>query len=301
MAFFVLIVNHNCSNLTSACIQSVRAHCSQPTQYLIADNGSKDETKLLASLCPDITTLRVKENRGFAHAINLLLSHHTPAPGDYVLILNPDTYCTSDFITPLLQVLQSESNIHAVSPTIRTPANAVWYAGGTFSYIKGGSRHRHTVKTTMPQAVDFLTGCVLLTTYQTYKEAGGFPEYYFLYFEDVHFSRVLTGQSKKMYWVPSSTIYHHVSATTDPKSTLYIYLFARNRMWLMRDCSNNYQYSVFLLFHLLVRFPLFFIYFGLLKGNSKHIGAFIQGIRDGFYTPANNTEAYLLSRKQLNL
>lgn len=301
MSFFVLIVNHNCSSLTVACLQSLRTHCSQPIQCLVADNGSNDEAALITASDPTVTTVRVPENRGFAHAINQLLAFQKPALNDYILILNPDTYCTDDFITPLLTVLESESEIYAVSPTIRTSAGAVWYAGGVFSYTKGGPRHRHTIKSTIPQVVDFLTGCVLLTTYQTYQQTGGFPEHYFLYFEDVHFSLALKRQSKKMYWVPSSTVYHHVSATTDPKSALYMYLFARNRIWLMRDCSSKYQYIVFLLIHLLVRFPLVCIYFGLLKMNSNHVRIFIQGIRDGFHTPSSNDEAYSLSRKQLNL
>ena len=282
MSVLVLIVNHNCAEMTIECVSSLRNHVPLELAFTIADNGPRDESKALRSELQDVDVFRLKENQGFAAGVNELLAQVKPNEQQKILILNPDTYCTTDFVSPLIDFFDSQKNVGAVCPTIVTPSNDIWYGGGTFSLVKGGPRHWKNKACEGPQEVTFVTGCALLTTFGKYKIAGGLPVHYFLYFEDAHLSLAMRKHDLALYWIPQARLYHHVSATTDPKSPMYVYLFARNRMWLMRELVPSAFYYLFLILHLFVRLPAALIYFGLIKQNGTTVQAFIQGLEDGF-------------------
>lgn len=287
MNVLVVLINHQSCTLTVACVQSLRQHCTVSLSILIGDNSPASEAETLRAELPNCSIVELTENRGFAAAINETLRSTQLSDDQLVLILNPDTYCTSDFVAPLVKHFCSEDRIGAVSPTIRTTRDNLWYAGGHLSNLKGGPKHHLQINRKMPQPVSFVTGCALLTSWRIYRNAGGLPEHYFLYFEDAHFSVALQREKYSLYWVPEAEIYHHVSATTDVTSALYGYFFARNRLWFMKYYAKGWRLCSFYLIHFLIRMPAALGYYAAALQSWQHMRFYLRGLVDGLKRPGS--------------
>lgn len=280
----VLLVNHNSKELLTECLLSLQKHCTVPLKLVIADNGTSDQSACLKQQFPQATIRRLSENRGFAHAINFLVETTTYQDDELLLILNPDTYCCEDFLSPLVAAFQNDTSIGAITPTIRTAEDAMWYAGGKISYLKGGPKHLSApTNSHVVQQVDFISGCALLTSAKKFISASGFSERYFLYFEDADFCQRLQRAGYTLAWLPTSSIFHHVSATTDATSSRYVYLFARNRIWFMRVWSSAWMFPVFLFCFLAVRLPAALLYFVFIKQTPAQSLAFLRGTYAGLF------------------
>lgn len=100
----VLILTHNCLELTKKCVESVRKQ-DVPTEILVYDNDSTDGTLEWLSE-QRISHTAVKENRGVSWAWNAglgyLLSPQMPEGRDHVLVLNNDLIIGPTFYSQLI-------------------------------------------------------------------------------------------------------------------------------------------------------------------------------------------------------
>lgn len=96
----IVIVTYNSASTIRACLESV-FQCTRPsTELIVVDNGSTDETRAMLDEYQGRITVRLNtDNRGFSRGCNqgIRASH-----GDYVVLLNPDTVVTSDWLNRLL-------------------------------------------------------------------------------------------------------------------------------------------------------------------------------------------------------
>lgn len=94
MKFSVVIVNYNVKYYLEQCLCSLyRAIDNLSAEIFVVDNASVDDSEAyLTERFPRITYIYNKENVGFARANNQAIRQ---AKGEYVLLLNPDTYCRS--------------------------------------------------------------------------------------------------------------------------------------------------------------------------------------------------------------
>lgn len=109
------------------------------------------------------------------------------------------------------------------------------------------------------------------------REVGLMEDSYFLYFEDIDYTRAFIGAGWKAAYVPAAELLHSPSSTTGFQSNSYVYYFARNRVLFMRRWANWPHWLVFLLFHSLVRLPGALIVFGLLRRRPGTALAFLKG------------------------
>lgn len=96
----VLLVNYNGLELTRTCLQALARQTYEPLEIIVVDNGSAtDEAELLAMSFPQIKTLGLPRNHGFAGGVNWGL---TLATGEYILLLNNDCIPDPDCIKRLV-------------------------------------------------------------------------------------------------------------------------------------------------------------------------------------------------------
>ena len=111
----IITINYNGLKDTVEMIESLAIHETYLHEIIIIDNASTDplEHKLLQSKFPDIQVIRSEKNIGFAGGNNLGISQ---AKGEYLLFLNNDTIITCPILENLVNALDSDPQIGAVSP-----------------------------------------------------------------------------------------------------------------------------------------------------------------------------------------
>jgi GT2 family glycosyltransferase len=276
----IIVVNYQCADLTATSINSLFNNSSLNPQIIVVDNSPISEVATLTNLLPNAVIIRQNENLGYASGVNYALQNVDLSLSEYILLLNPDTYCTSDFLAIMKNFLEENTQVVAVSPKILKADESVWYAGGTISILKGGPKHYYSTQNLREKYVEFLTACCMLIRKDLFIKIGGLPEKYFLYFEDAELSVKLRKAGYLLAYLPEAILYHHVSATTQYASNNYVRLFARNRIIFMRDNFTNFQYYLFLALHLIVRTPIALFFF-LLRGELSNIHAYLKGLMQG--------------------
>jgi GT2 family glycosyltransferase len=96
----VILVNYNGLELTRTCLQALAQQSYAPLEIILVDNGSAvDAADLLALSFPDVRTLSLPCNHGFAGGVNWGL---TLATGEYIMLINNDCVPEPDCIKRLV-------------------------------------------------------------------------------------------------------------------------------------------------------------------------------------------------------
>lgn len=284
----IVTVNYNGYEETYEMIKSIQEHihtCSY--ELIVVDNGSRqNEADLLKKSFPFIQALRSEKNLGFAGGNNLGI--HI-AQGKYIFLLNNDTFVREDRFSHLVQMLESNPNIGAVSPKIKfafSPQN-IQYAGFTplSKYTlrnKGiGFNEPDTGQYNTPASTSFLHGAALIFKREILQEIGEMPEIYFLYYEEMDWCTQITRKGYQLWYVPECTIYHKESSATGQDSPLKTYYLTRNRLLYTWRNRKGYSRIIALFYQFIFANPKNIIV-NLLKGKIQQIKAILKGCIDFF-------------------
>lgn len=172
----VVIPCHGGADLTRECVHSLlQQRGGPPTEVLLVDNASPDDTGALAALGPPVRVLRQPRNLGFAGGVNAGLR---AARASTVLVLNNDTRAADDLLLQLRRALDGDPRLGAVAPVsnhVKGPAQVP--VGDRGREVEG---RREVVAAlaaqTAMQDVDTLAGLCLLLRRSTLAEVGLFDE-----------------------------------------------------------------------------------------------------------------------------
>jgi GT2 family glycosyltransferase len=124
-------------------------------------------------------------------------------------------------------------------------------------------------------------------------KVGLMPECYFLYYEELDWSMMITRAGYEIWYEPASTIYHKESQSTGQNSPLRTYYITRNRLLLVkRNWSGLTKYLAYTYLQIIVvtRDMIKYIF----KGRMDLFKATIKGLRD-FYNYQLSIINYQLS------
>jgi len=113
MQVSIIIVNYNTFQLTSNCIRSVIEHTKGVSyEIVLVDNASKEcNADLFLQEFPEIVLVKSTINGGFAKGNNWGIEK---AKGEYILMLNSDTYLIEDSISTAINHFEQHSSIGAL-------------------------------------------------------------------------------------------------------------------------------------------------------------------------------------------
>lgn len=113
----VVILTFNEVEYTKECVDSIRKHTPEAHEIIFVDNGSSDGTvswlETLVRENAHYKLIQNKTNLGFAKGCNQGIE---AASGEYVLLLNNDTVVTKDWLSGMLETLNSAPDIGIVGP-----------------------------------------------------------------------------------------------------------------------------------------------------------------------------------------
>lgn len=277
-------ISYNGLEDTRQLVQSLQSTVhSVSYEIIIVDNAStRNEAEILRKEFPDTIVLRSEQNLGFSGGNNLGMQ---AAGGKYIFLINNDTYLTGDGLHHLVERIESQPDIAAVSPKIRFafPPQTIQFAGYTplsritlrNALIGFGEADDSRFDIAAP--TPYLHGAAMLVKREAIEKAGLMPEIYFLYYEELDWSTRLTNAGYQLWYDPRCTIFHKESQSTGQQSKLRTFYLTRNRLlyaWRNRQgtvkwLSISYQISIAATKSILT---------SALKGRFDLCGATLRGI-----------------------
>ena len=277
----IITVNYNGLKDTCALIDSIPFN--EDMEVIVVDNGSKeDEASILQERYPYIKAIRSDKNLGFAGGNNLGMKI---ARGKYLYLINNDTIFKDFNPQVLIHRLKSSQTIAMVCPKIRFAwgNNPIQFAGYTplstitvrNKAIGFGEEDKGQYDT--PYSTPYAHGAAMMLKREVIDKVGLMPECYFLYYEELDWSMMITRAGYEIWYEPTSTIYHKESQSTGQNSPLRTYYITRNRLLLVK--RNWTGVSKYLSdFYLIVIVATRDIIKYALRGHFHHINAIIKGI-----------------------
>lgn len=214
------------------------AALAAPASVVVVDNlTSAEERSRVRALVAEHDWLLVEpgENLGFGGGVNAGARRAIEAGARDLLLLNPDAVLSEGCV----QLLRAADPMHdaVCAPRIVTSAGAVWFDGADL-YLDDGITRGTTKRPQYPASDrwEWLTGACLWIPVEIWTATGGFDPEYFLYWEDVDFSRRVVEAGGRLRVVSAARAVHDEGGTQGraaddrAKSEVYYYFNIRNRM-----------------------------------------------------------------------
>lgn len=279
----IITVNYNGLKDTCELIDSIPFNDTM--EVIVVDNASlQDEATLIKKKYPQVNIIRSNTNWGFAGGNNLGLK---VAKGKYIFLINNDTIIKNFDFDSLISRLESSPEIGVVCPKIKFTWGKmlIQFAGYTpLSKITirnkaVGFGEDDLGQYDSPHSTPYAHGAAMMIKRDIIHKVGLMPECYFLYYEELDWSMMITRAGYEIWYEPACTIYHKESQTTGQNSPLRTYYITRNRLLLVkRNWKGILKYISY--FYLIIFVALRDIIKNTIKGQYAHVKAIIKGIYD---------------------
>ena len=238
-------------------------------EVIVVDNASKDdEGSVIAQRYPQVKVIRSEKNLGFAGGNNLGIK---AAQGKYLFFINNDTLLykeergerreESDMFRPMINRLESSSQIGAVCPKIRftwadSPIQFAGYTPLSTITVRNqsiGFGEKELGQYNTPHPTPYAHGAAMMVKREAIEKTGMMPENYFLYYEELDWSVMIRRAGYEIWYEPAFTIFHKESQSTGQHSPLRTYYITRNRlMFVSRNVQTPIKYISYLYLMVLV-------------------------------------------------
>ena len=277
----VVIPNYNGIRYLKNCLLSLQKCEGEDYEVIVVDNGSTDGSDLLPdSLKLNVRLIKLNENTGFAHAVNVGIRE---AKGEYVILLNNDTEVESRFVRKLTEALKKNRKAFSASAMMVDMNNREvldgagdYYCalGWAFAYGKGKKTEE------CDKGRKIFSSCAGACIYDKAKLeiTGLFDELHFADLEDVDLGYRARIAGFDNIYEPAAVVYHAGSGFSGSRYNEFkIKLSSRNSVYLILKNMPILQLIInlpFIVFGYLIK-TLFFV----LKGYGK---VYLKGLLDGF-------------------
>ncbi len=240
----VVILNWNGEKLLRRFLPSVAANMPETAQLIIADNGSTDTSlTYVRSAFPDIKIIAFPENLGFSEGYNRALSQITTP---YTVLLNSDVEAKSDWVTPLLEYMESHPDTGACQPKILSAQNpdSFEYAGASggfidrhgYPYCRGrifDTVEKDNGQYNLPMSVFWASGAALMVRTALYNETGGLDTRFFAHMEEIDLCWRIRLRGYDIAAVPQAQVYHLGGGSLPAQNPRKTYLNFRNNLLML--------------------------------------------------------------------
>ena len=250
----VVILNWNGRRHLERYLPSVVAHTEGDAEVIVADNGSADDSlQWLRLNYPEVGVIRLDRNYGFAGGYNRALKE---IKSEYVLLLNSDVEVTAGWWQPLVEVLDTESDVAAVAPKLladmeRTKFEYAGAAGGFIDYLgypfcrgrilsyveEDGGQYNNR------RDIFWASGAAMCCRREVFETLGGFDEDFFAHMEEIDLQWRMQLAGWRIVVEPKSVVYH-LGGGTLPASSRKIFLNHRNNLAMLFKCASPMQRAV---------------------------------------------------------
>ena len=240
----IIIVSWNARELLETCLPSVVATEYPNLEIILADNASTDGSGAwVAREHPSVTIVRHPENWLFARGNNAALPHAT---GKYVVLLNNDVEVPPDWLAPLVDTMESDSDVGAVQPKLlqyddRSRFEYAGACGGFLDRLGYPFTRGRLFETMEPDRgqyddardVFWATGAALMLRRSALDTVGLLDERFEMHMEEIDLCWRLWRHGYRVRVAPESEVYHIGGASLPQSSPRKTYYNFRNSLLML--------------------------------------------------------------------
>ena len=224
MRVLTIIISYQFMRWADKCLSSMQASAF-PTDLLVIDNGSKDETlAYVREHYPDVRVIDNGCNLGFGKANNIGIHYAIEHGYDMVLLLNQDAWLDADALGKLVAVAEKHPEYGIVSPVHMTGKGDRIEKG--FSVYTGLNETGPLPQDTIVE-VPFINAAIWLVSIATLRKTGLFAPLFYHYGEDKDLANRMAYHHFKIGYVPTAVGYHDRANRVENKERIrwseYVY------------------------------------------------------------------------------
>lgn len=197
----IVIVNYRCWDKLSICLDSLKKHTVPIKRVVVTDNYSNDgKIQGFKKKYPWVHFIESEINGGFSYGCNIGAKL---ADSHWVLFLNPDTeipktffetllpFCDKHFDYKLISVRQEDSKGRDSYPYGIFPnmLNVIGLFRSLERNLFKKSQSKRNISKRKVAFPDWISGSFVLIRLEDYKKLGGWDDYFWMYYEDIDFSK----------------------------------------------------------------------------------------------------------------
>ncbi|MEO8111164.1 MAG: glycosyltransferase family 2 protein [Ginsengibacter sp.] len=288
----IVIVNWNSRDYLYKCIETIFTKLNEEVvgKVFIIDNDSSDESLKKINRREKILIVENKQNNGFSKACNQGFKLCT---SPYILLLNPDTQLFETTLSQCISFMSSHLDIDILGCQLLNDNGDVSYSCARFPTplryfydMTGLSKVAPKIFTPAVLMTDWdhkesrkvnqVMGAFMFMRLSIFKQLGYFDERFFVYYEELDFSKRLYDAGGVSYFDAAIQARHIGGGTTNNVKAFRLFLNLRSRLQYSKKHFSLTGYIV-------VRFCTFFIepvtrlISLLLKGKFEEIKAAFKG------------------------
>ncbi len=278
MSVSVIIVNWNGKQFIADCLDALKKQTYSHFSTVLVDNASSDGSlDLVQNEYPDIKTIALRENLGFATANNIAIQS---IDTEYVALINPDTVPDSCWLENLLKSLDDypEAGFAASKMLLYDRPNLIDRAGDAYTTAATAllnGRGQASEKFSETKRVFGACAGAALYRKRMLDDIGLFDEDFFLLYEDVDLSFRAQLRGYTCLYVPDAIVYHKASGSIGNDTPTSVYYSHRNLEWVYIHNMPGSLIKKTMLNHLIYNMASFLFF--VAKGRGK---SFINAIWD---------------------
>ena len=217
---------------------------SQESTVFVADNASTDDSvDFVKSNFPSVKIIINASNGGYAKGYNDALKQ---IDAEYFVLINSDIEVTEDWLSPIIDLMDSDKKIAACQPKLLDYKNKAKfeYAGASGGFIDnlGYPFCRGRIFDDIEQdngqyndaiEVFWATGACLFVRSTSFNEVGCLDEDFFAHQEEIDLCWRLKNKGYKIMVQPKSVVYHVGGGTLNAGSPFKTHLNFRNNLFML--------------------------------------------------------------------
>jgi GT2 family glycosyltransferase len=240
----IIIVNWNSRKQLAECIDSI-FECGRgcTNKILVVDNGSTDGSADFLDQRSDVELIRANKNLGFARACNLGAKS---SDSDFLLFLNPDAQLMEGTLQRAVEFMEDPVNasvgvcgvqligsggtVERTCARFPSPLNFVAHAAGVTKVFPRWNLHMLDWDHAETRQVDHVIGAFFLLRRTIFAQLCGFDEQFFVYLEDLDFSKRMSELRYRSIYLADVRAYHKGGGTSEQVKASRLYYSLRSRI-----------------------------------------------------------------------
>lgn len=217
----IIVPCYNQVDYTYRCLKSIYDNTKDISyEVILADDVSSDGTKNIGKYIKNINIIRNQKNLKFLLNCN---NAAKSAKGEYILFLNNDTKVMENWLSPLVELIESKEDVGMVGSKLIYPDGRLQEAGGIIWRDKGGWNFGNGQDAELPEfnyvrETDYISGAAIMIKKSLWGDIGGFDETFApAYCEDTDLAFEVRKHGYKVLYQPQSVVVHYegISNGTD--------------------------------------------------------------------------------------
>ncbi len=279
----ISIVNYNTGKYLLRCLKSLELDAADINlEVWVVDNASVDNSIELVKKTKftyPIHFILNDQNLGFGQAHNQVLKNIN---SELVLILNPDVEVKKEDLKILVNYLNKNPDVGAITPEIILSNGKIdltahrglptpWASFKYFVFKDDSLYHLTNLDLTKIHEIDAITGAFLLTRKSVLEKVGLFDEDYFMYAEDIDLCFRIKKAGYKIIYFPEIKVLHHKgistglkkhsleqsTATLETRQKMTGYFYSTMKIFYKKNLAHNYPFFINWLVYLAINLKWF--------------------------------------------